>query len=200
MNSMPHPSSSSADGLARRAAEHCERPLLGGDEREPHLIHAHAPRLSGGHDGQLVERKWPHRAAAGNDERDLPDVASLDLLEQAVQRLLGGILTERDAVRPGADAPWRRRPARDGRTRAPCHSRSERARHTPRRRRRGRLRAEPQVEPGRARRRDGGDRQGRLQGRHRRRARPRRRRQRVLRGRPVRLQEVRRQDAHARTR
>ena len=97
-------------GLTRRAAEHRERPLFRGDQHEPHLIHAHAPGLSCGHDGQLVERERPHRAAAGNHEGDLPYVASLDLLEQAVQGPLLGILTERDAVTPSrtrdrADGP-----------------------------------------------------------------------------------------------
>ena len=53
-----------------------------------------------GHDGQFVERERPHCAAPGDDERDLPHVASLDLLEQPVQSLLRGILAERDAVPP----------------------------------------------------------------------------------------------------
>ena len=97
------------DGVARRAAEDRERPVLRGHEDDLEAVGAHRPGLARRHQRELVERQRPGRLVR-HDERDALGVALLGVAEQPVQRLLLAVLAEGDGVRVGGRRP---RPGRE---------------------------------------------------------------------------------------
>ena len=100
MNSMPASSRSCCHGVAGCRAEDAQRRRLGGDERHVHVVDSHPANLGGGHQGELVERQRPRRAA-GHDEGDVLEVAVLGVGEHPAQRLVRARLAERDRAGVG---------------------------------------------------------------------------------------------------
>ena len=84
------------DRAARLRSEHRERRILGGGQRDRH-VDVHVVGAAGGHQREFVKRQWPrHRRWA--DERQLVNIASLDVLDQSVELLVELAVIERHGM------------------------------------------------------------------------------------------------------
>ena len=84
------------DRIARRGAEDRQRAVLGGDDRRGE-IDLHVIRTAGSHQRELIQRQLPSHAARRH-EREAVHVATLDVLDQPVQRLIHATVVDRDRV------------------------------------------------------------------------------------------------------